>query len=107
MSRPLGTGTPITSNIHEMLTTLRELLEDGHAEVVIALAEQAIDCAEDALGYLDDSDGYVSGIVADLQGLHLDACLSARPDPVALATTLFERELHSGEIGRASCRERE
>jgi len=87
-----------TSNIHEILTTLRELLDDGHAEAVIALAEQAIDRAEDALGYVDDSDGYMSGIAADLQGLHLDACLSARPDPVALATTLFERELHSGDL---------
>jgi tetratricopeptide (TPR) repeat protein len=81
-----------------VLTTLRELLEDGHAEVVVALAEQAIDCAEDALGFLDDSDGYMSGIAEDLQGLHLDACLSARPDPVTLATTLFERELHSGDL---------
>jgi hypothetical protein len=71
------------SNIHEMLTMLRGLLDDGHPEVVIALAEQAIDCAEDALGYLDDSDGYMSGVAEDLQGLHLDACLSARPDPVA------------------------
>jgi uncharacterized Zn finger protein len=87
-----------SSNIHEVLRTLRELLEDGHAEEVIALAEQAIDCAEDALGYVDDSDGYMSGIAEDLQGLHLDACLSARPDPVALATTLFERELHSGDL---------
>src|SRR5664280_562738 len=87
-----------TSNIHEVFTTLRELLEDGHAEEVIALAEQAIDCAEDALGYVDDSDGYMSGIAEDLQGLHLDACLSARPDPVTLATTLFERELHSGDL---------
>jgi uncharacterized Zn finger protein len=88
---------PPTSNIHEMLTTLRDLLEDGHAEEVIDLAEQAIDRAEDALDYVDDSDGYMSGIADDLQGLHLDACLSARPDPVALATTLFERELHSGD----------
>jgi len=87
-----------TSNIHEVLTTLRELLEDGHAEEVMALAEQAIDRAEDALGYLDDSGGYMSGVAEDLQGLHLDACLSARPDPVTLATTLFERELHSGDL---------
>jgi len=87
-----------TSNIHEVLTTLRELLEDGHAEEVIDLAEHAIDCAEDALGYVDDSDGYMSGIAEDLQGLHLDACLRARPNPAALATTLFEREFHSGEL---------
>jgi uncharacterized Zn finger protein len=87
-----------TSNINEMLTMLRELLDDGQAEAVIALAEQAIDRAEDALGYVDDSDGYMSGIAADLQGLHLDACLSARPDPAALATTIFERELHSGDL---------
>lgn len=87
-----------TSNVHEVLTTLRGLLDDGHAMGVIALAEHAIDRAEDALGYVDDSDGYMSGIAEELQDLHLDACLAARPDPVALATTLFERELHAGDL---------
>ncbi len=45
------------SSIDSALDTLHELLDDGHAEVVITLAEHAIDRAEDAVGYVDDSDG--------------------------------------------------
>ncbi len=55
------------STINSALDSLQELLDDGHAEAVIALAEHAIDGAEDALGYVDDSDGYMSGIAERLQ----------------------------------------
>lgn len=87
-----------TSNIHQVLTALRELLDDGHAEVVIELALHAVDRAEDALGYVDDSDGYMSGIAEDLAALHLDACVAAPPDPMLLARILFERELTGGDL---------
>ncbi len=86
------------STIDSALDSLRELLDDGHAEAVIALAEHAIDRAEDALGYVDDSDGYMSGIAERLQELHRDACATARPEPVALARNLFDRERHSGDL---------
>jgi len=86
------------STIDSALDSLRELLDDGHAEAVITLAEHAIDRAEDALGYVDDSDGYMSGIAERLQELHRDACAVAKPEPVALARTLFERERHSGDL---------
>jgi uncharacterized Zn finger protein len=86
------------STIDSALDSLGELLDDGHAEAVITLAEHAIDRAEDALGYVDDSDGYMSGIAERLQELHRDACAAAKPEPVALAGTLFERERHSGDL---------
>jgi len=86
------------STIDSALDSLRELLDDGHAEAVITLAEHAIDRAEDALGYVDDSDGYMSGIAERLQELHRDACAAAKPEPVELARTLFERERHSGDL---------
>jgi len=86
------------STIDSALDSLRELLDDGHAEAIITLAEHAIDRAEDALGYVDDSDGYMSGIAERLQELHRDACAAAKPEPVALARTLFERERHSGDL---------
>ncbi|MDP3951946.1 SWIM zinc finger domain-containing protein [Microbacterium sp.] len=86
------------STIDTVLDSLRELLDDGHAEAVVTLAEHAIDRAEDALGYVDDSDGYMSGIADRLQELHHDACAAAKPEPVALARTLFERERHSGDL---------
>lgn len=87
-----------TSTIDSVLDSLWELLEDGHAEAVIALAEHAVERAEDALGYVDDSDGYMSGIAERLQELHHDACAAARPEPVTLARTLFEPERHSGDL---------
>jgi len=86
------------SNIDSVLGSLRDLLGDGQADAVISLAEHAIDRAEDALGRVDDSDGYMSGIAERLQGLHRDACAAARPEPVALARDLFERERHSGDL---------
>jgi uncharacterized Zn finger protein len=86
------------STIDSALDSLRELLDDGHAETVITLAEHAVDRAEDALGYVDDSDGYMSGIADRLQELHRDACAAAKPEPVGLARTLFERERRSGDL---------
>ena len=86
------------SNVHAVVDTLRELLSDGHAEAVIDLTEHALDRAEDAVGYVDDSDGYLGGIAEDLQGLHLEACAAARPDPVELAGRLFDRERHAGDL---------
>lgn len=87
-----------TTTIHSVLDSLQDLLDDGHADAVITLAEYAVDRAEDALGYVDDSDGSMSGIAERLQDLHLAACEAARPDPVALARTLFDRERHSGDV---------
>jgi uncharacterized Zn finger protein len=86
------------SNIGSVLDSLQDLLDDGHAEQVIALAEHAIDRAEDAVGYVDDSDGWMSGIAERLQDLHLTACAAAQPEPVALARTLFDRERHEGDL---------
>jgi len=86
------------TNIESVLDSLQELLDDGHAEAVITLAEHAIDRAEDAVGYVDDSDGWMSTIAERLQELHRDACAAAKPEPVTLARTLFERERHSGDL---------
>ncbi len=86
------------TNIESVLDSLREMLIDGHAEAVIALAEHAVDRAEDAVGYVDDSDGWMSTIAERLQELHYDACRAAKPEPFALARTLFERERHSGDL---------
>jgi hypothetical protein len=84
--------------VNSVLDSLEELLEQGHAEAVMTLAEYAIDRAEDALGYVDDSDGWMSGIAERLHELHHDACEVAKPDPVALARTLFDPEPHAGDL---------
>lgn len=86
------------TNIDSVLDSLQDLLDDGHAEAVVALSEHAIDRAEDAVGYVDDSDGWMSGIAERLRDLHRAACEALKPEPVALACTLFDRERHSGDL---------
>jgi len=79
--------------IEEVVESIGELLEEGHAEEVIDLAEHAIARCEDALGVMDDSDGNMGGIMERLGEIHHAACLAARPDHEALARRLFEWEL--------------
>ncbi|MDP9094532.1 MAG: hypothetical protein M3N95_16730 [Actinomycetota bacterium] len=87
-----------TSGIDAVLDSLGQLLEDGHADAVMALAEHAVDLAEEALSYIDDSDGGMSGVAEHIRELHLAACVASRPDPVALARNLYERERHEGDL---------
>ena len=63
-----------TSGIDSVLDSLGQLLDDGHADAVVALAEHAADLAEEALGYIDDSDGGMSGVAEHIRELHLAAC---------------------------------
>lgn len=108
--------------IDDLIDSLAELLAGGFAAELIDLCEHALACLEDALGSVDDSDGFMGDIRDRLIGLHHEACLKARPDPVALAERLFEWELHSdweiflgaaatyadvlGEVGLAAYRRR-
>ncbi len=75
-----------------------DLIDDvrlgGDPAAAIGLAENALVRVEEAMGDVDDSDGGMGEVLARLQGIHLAACEAARPDPVALARTLFEWELH-------------
>lgn len=87
-----------TSGIDSVLDSLGRLLEDGHAEAVVALAEHAADLAEAALGYLDDSDGGMSGVAEHIRELHLAACVASPPEPFALARNLYDRERHEGDL---------
>jgi uncharacterized Zn finger protein len=87
-----------TSGIDSVLDSLGQLLEDGHADAVVTLAEYAADLAEEALGYIDDSDGGMSGVAEHIRELHLAACAASRPDPVALARNLYDRERHGGDL---------
>lgn len=87
-----------TATLHDLVTILRELLEDGDAAAAAELALHAIDRAQDALGYVDDSDGQMRGIGEELAELHQDACRDARPDPLELAAMLVERELGDDDL---------
>ncbi len=87
-----------TSGIDSVLDSLGQLLEDGHADAAVALAEHAADLAEEALGYINDSDGGMSAVAEHIRELHLAACIASRPDRVALARNLYDRERHGGDL---------
>ena len=82
-------------DVDDVLDALDELIDAGHADAVVALAEHAHRCADEAMQYVDDSDGCLGNISDRLGGMHLRACEEARPDPVELARRLVELELTS------------
>jgi hypothetical protein len=69
------------NDIEQVIDRIQALLDDGHAEAVVELAEHAIEAVEQALGWIDDSDGYLGGVLERLGDLHHTACAQARPDP--------------------------
>ena len=83
------------NDIEQVIDRIQVLLDDGHAEAVVELAEHAIEAVEQALGWIDDSDGYLGGVLERLGDLHHAACAQAQPDPEELAERLFRRELRS------------
>jgi len=84
-----------TRGIEQVVDSIADLLEAGHATEVIELAEYALGEVEDATMHMDDSDGYMGGVLSRLQELHLAACRQVKPDPEALAERLFNWELRT------------
>jgi len=82
-----------TSGIDNVVASIAELLDAGHAAEVIELTEHALGRCEDALGHMDDSDGGMMPILERLQELHHAACQKARPDGETLARCLFQWEI--------------
>lgn len=79
--------------VNQVARRLDELLDAGQAAAVVTLAEGALEALVEVMERADDSSGYISDLVADFERLHHDACVSARPEPVALASRLFTREV--------------
>jgi tetratricopeptide (TPR) repeat protein len=79
--------------IGEVVDRIAALLDQGHAQAVIELAEHAVKRVEEAIGWTDDSDGELGDLLEQLGGLHHQACLQARHDPRKLAKRLLELEL--------------
>ena len=82
-------------DLHKEVDILEDMLEQGHANEVIELAEYALSLTEEALEQVDDSDGDVYTLLERLQELHLMACKKARPEPEALARRLFACEMQT------------
>ncbi len=83
------------SGIDDVVDEIAELLGKGYADLVVELSEYAIEEVENALSYTDDSDGTLGMILYRLGELHLEACLTAQPDPRELARRLFHYDLSS------------
>jgi uncharacterized Zn finger protein len=81
--------------VDDAIDNIAQLLEDGHAASLIESCESALQRLVAAAGAIDDSDGRLSALRDRLQDIHFRACQEARPEPVALARRLFDREMHS------------
>ena len=82
------------AGIRDVVNALDSWITDGRAAAVVDLAEYAVARVEAVMEECDDSNGELSGLLAHIIELHLDACRAAPPDPVKLAERLFEHELN-------------
>lgn len=85
------------AGLENIADSLAELLQQGQAAALIDLAEYAVARVEAACEYVDDSNGgEMTDMLERLGELHYQACIAARPDPVALAERLFKYEMADG-----------
>ena len=78
--------------VDEALDAL-DALDSRHDRLLLKLAERAIDRIESAIESIDDSNGECGALLERARDIHIRA---ARPDPVALARDLYERETGDG-----------
>jgi tetratricopeptide (TPR) repeat protein len=85
-----------SNGVNFVLDAIDDLLACGHADAVIPLTEHAFRAVERTVGYVDDSEsGCLRNLSERIGELHLQACEVRPPDPIALARTLVDLELHS------------
>jgi hypothetical protein len=81
--------------VDEALDAL-DALDSRHDRLLFKLAERAIDRIESAIESIDDSNGECGALLERARDMHIRAAHGARPDPVALARDLYERETGDG-----------
>ncbi len=81
------------NRLEDLAELLSQRIEDGQPEL-IGVIEETIALAEEALQHIDDSGGEVMPAILGLRKLHLAACNTLRPDPVALAGRLYGFQMH-------------
>jgi hypothetical protein len=87
-----GHAWDFVAGIMNAVDLIDEVRLSGDPAGSIGLAEYALVRVEDAMGDVDDSDGGMGEVLVRLQEIHLAACQAARPDPIALARTLFDQQ---------------
>ena len=85
------------ANVDATLDALAELALAGQAKLALELAMHAIDRLGAAAESIDDSDGHVGALIERAVDIHRAAAAIARPESVALARALFDREIERGE----------
>ena len=83
------------AGVDEALDAL-EALDAKRDRLVLKLAEHAIDRIETAIESIDDSNGQCGDLLERARDIHIRAARSVRPNPIALARDLFERETGDG-----------
>jgi uncharacterized Zn finger protein len=66
------------------------LIEDGHSQTAVELADYALRRGIAAYQHVDDSDGDYGELLGQIAELHLTACRLSPPEPAALGQQLFE-----------------
>lgn len=74
----------------DILDTVRDLVESGHAAEARPLARHAVELLAEAMTAVDDPDGAVAGVCRRAVKLYARACAAARPNPAKLAAWLFQ-----------------
>src|SRR6266446_5489349 len=81
--------------IKSVLDRIAGLIDNGRAALVLQLLEHFFARMDQALQSIDDSDGGGADVYAKACEIHRAACRQAKPDPIALARSLFAREVDS------------
>ena len=76
--------------VEEVLEAMAPLVEDGHAEAAMTLAEEALALVNDAALNMDDSDGNAGGVLWSLREMHAKAAEAVKPEPRAFAARLLQ-----------------
>jgi uncharacterized Zn finger protein len=77
-----------SEQVGEAVEAIRALTEAGHADQAVAVARETIVALARVYENVDDSSGYLGGVADELGEVHLHACQTAGPDPVATAEWL-------------------
>jgi len=80
------------AGVDEALDAVADLAAGGRANIALKLVERAIERIEAAFEWIDDSDGHLRVLLERAAEIHLAAVRAVRPEPIALARDLFERE---------------
>jgi uncharacterized Zn finger protein len=104
IDRAVGTGDYVeydavpayARGLEQVADSLRELPTAGYPEVAVELIEYTLAKLEKSIDGVDDSNGMVGGVLQELESMHHEACVLAKPEPRALAQRLYEWQMRAG-----------